>query len=171
MEEIVRCMDCGYCDVEPWGAWCNKENAKLNDVCEEHECDSFYPRIEKDAIYNQLRKALCGKENATLGEMLEAAEQLKHRAEPEMRPLTLWQIIDKVYSSVGGIPVWIEHKDDTAEKLAWSLSGWQSVRGAERCCLIFGIGNRIDMDNLGKTWRCWPRKPTPEQMAAAEWEE
>lgn len=23
----------------------------------------------------------------------------------------------------------------------------------------------------GKSWRCWPRKPTPEQMAAAELEE
>ena len=23
----------------------------------------------------------------------------------------------------------------------------------------------------GKSWRCWPRKPTPEQMAAEKWEE
>lgn len=83
MEEIVRCVDCGYCDVESWGAWCSKENAELNDVCEEHECDSFFLRIEKESSYSQLSKALCGKENATLGEMLEAADQLKHRAEPE----------------------------------------------------------------------------------------
>lgn len=83
MEEIVRCMDCGYCDVEPWGAWCSKENAELNDVFDEHKCDSFFPRIEKKVSYQQLSKALCGKENATLNEMLEAVEQLKYRAEPK----------------------------------------------------------------------------------------
>lgn len=83
MEKIVRCIDCGYCDVEPWGAWCNKENAELNDVFDEHKCDSFFQRIKKEASYQQLSKALCGKGNATLDEMLEAAEQLKHRAEPD----------------------------------------------------------------------------------------
>lgn len=26
-------------------------------------------------------------------------------------------------------------------------------------------------EKYGKEWRCWPRKPTPEQMTAAKWEE
>lgn len=26
-------------------------------------------------------------------------------------------------------------------------------------------------NDYNKTWRCWPRKPTPEQMAAEKWEE
>ena len=91
MEKIVRCMDCGYCDVDSWGAWCNKENAQLNDVCDEHKCYYFFPRIEKEASFQQLSKALCGKENATLDEMLEAAEQLKHRAEPEQMAAEKWE--------------------------------------------------------------------------------
>lgn len=27
------------------------------------------------------------------------------------------------------------------------------------------------ISRYGKSWRCWPRKPTPEQMAAEKWEE
>lgn len=122
-------------------------------------------------MQDQRSNLLCDSEAPTKETPEEALSAALHRAEPENKPLTLEQIIDKVFGSVGDIPVWIEHKDDTAEKLAWALSGWQIVRGAERCCLIFGIGNRIDTDNFGKTWRCWPRKPTPEQMAAEKWEE
>lgn len=164
MEKIVRCMDCGYCDVDSWGAWCNKENAQLNDVCDEHKCDSFFPHIEKEASCQQLSKALCGKENATLGEMLEAAEQLKQRAEPENRPLT----VNEATGSED--PVWLEtRKSKTLIVTDVCISA--DFRYAE----VYKIGSRIPysipLDNYGKLWRCWPRKPSPEQMAAAEWEE
>lgn len=45
---------------------------------------------EPDTIYQQLR-------NATLDELLEAVEQVKHRAEPEMRPLTLDEVRAKYF--------------------------------------------------------------------------
>lgn len=49
-------------------------------------------RAEPDKIYQQLSKALYNKRNAILDELLEAAEQVKHRAEPENRPLTLDEV-------------------------------------------------------------------------------
>lgn len=166
MEEIVRCMDCGYCDVESWGAWCNKENAKLNDVCDEHECDSFFPRIEKEASYQQLSKALCGKENATLDEMLNAVKQLKHRAEPEMRPLTLE---DAQKQSKNKNVVWLEMLGKPYAEVAYVTP----TDKLSSICFVYILSSTLTMHSkkYGKLWRCWPRKPTPEQMAAAKWEE
>lgn len=176
MEEIVRCMDCGYCDIDSWGAWCNKENAQLNDVCDEHKCDSFYLRIKKEASYKQLSKALCGKENATLEEMLEAVEQLKHRAEPEMRPLTMDEVLELGKDDDSIVYITDRH---------WEECGWHHPVSITYCSATFEEkrqalhfyepGNDLPEfwpeAEYGKSWRCWPRKPTPEQMAAAEWEE
>lgn len=169
MEKIVRCIDCGYCDVEPWGAWCNKENAELNDVFDEHKCDSFFQRIKKEASYQQLSKALCGKENATLGEMLEAAEQLKHRAEPEMRPLTL-EDLDEMACKDDWEFVWLEYQR-VPSFLTQGCPYY--VNEVHVWLLTPGTDDEFSYptNDYNKTWRCWPRKPTPEQMAAAEWEE
>lgn len=175
MEKIVCCMDCGYCEVDSWDAWCNKENAQLNDVCDEHKCDFFFPRIEKEASFQQLSKALCGKENATLDEMLEAAEQLKHRAEPEMRPLTLEEVLELVKDEDSIVYI---------ESRRFGGCGWY-----QPCAIIFdslaeGQKNEIHFyepgnditefwleAGYGKSWRCWFRKPTREQTVAWKWEE
>ncbi len=77
---------------------------------------------------------LLDKRNATLDELLEAVEQLKQRAEPELRPLTLYEVKNRC-------------KIPLAEALFLEFKrGW-------------------------KSYRFWPRKPTPEQMAAEKWEE
>lgn len=168
MEKIVRCMDCGYCDVDSWGAWCSKENAKLNDVCEERECDSFFPRIEKDASYQQLSKTLYNNKNTTLEKMLEAVEQLKHRAEPEMRPLTLEEVRAHCAKGMDAEPLWVEFRGGCA------ISRWIFAvippDVFDRPVLSQWIATDRS-EKYGKVWRCWPRKPTPEQMAAAKWEE
>lgn len=168
MEAIVRCIDCGYCDVEPWGAWCNKENAQLNDVCDEHKCDSFFPRIEKESSCQQLSKALCGKENATLGEMLAAAEQLKQRAEPEIKPLTLEELKTHCAKGRDAEPLWAEFREECA------ISRWIFAvippDVFDRPVLSEWIATDRS-EKYGKEWRCWPRKPTKEQMAAEKWEE
>lgn len=101
----------------------------------------------------------------------EAYEAAMQRWQEPNRVLTLEEIIDKVFDAISGVPVWIEHIDDTEQKLAWKLSGWKVVRGAERCILIFDTGHDIDTKNINKTWRCWLRKPTAAQRAAAPWEE
>lgn len=131
--------------------------------------------MKNEASYQKLSKALCGKENATLDEMLNAVEKFKHRAEPEMRPLTLEEVLE-----LG--------KDDDSivyvESRRFGGKGWY-----QPCAIIFdssaeGQWNEIhfyepgnDLPEFrpeaeyGKSWRCWPRKPTPEQMAAEKWEE
>ena len=98
-----------------------------------------------------------------------------HRAEPEMRPLTLEEVME-----LG--------KDDDSivyiESRRFGGKGWY-----QPCAIIFdssaeGQRNEIhfyepgnDLPEFrpeaeyGKSWRCWPRKPTPEQMAAEKWEE
>lgn len=134
---------CPYCGAE----------MELKYVCGEYfclcaACESTSParaskeaalsaalhRAEPDESCQPLSKALRGKENATLGEILEAAEQLKQRAEPELRPLTLYEVKNRC-------------KIPLAEALFLEFkSGW-------------------------KSYRFWPRKPTPEQMAAEKWEE
>ena len=167
MEEIVRCIDCGYCEVNSWGNWCNKENAQLNDVCDEHKCDSFFPRIKKEESFQQLSKALCGKENVTLDELLEAKEQLKQRAEPENRPLTLEEIIAKLENKELDV-VWVE-----CTVLMAAVPMCPSHRHGDTAFFLAPLirGYTDTLSNYGKTWRCWPRKPTPEQMAAEKWEE
>lgn len=96
---------------------------------------------------------------ATLEEMLEAVEQVKHRAEPENRPLTLEEVRKKLVSdSINPPYVWIEQKRDE-DKWMWIVAAIARLANEE----VFGRYNQM--------WRCWPRKPTPEQMAAMKWEE
>lgn len=37
--------------------------------------------------------------------------------------------------------------------------------------LAYWLKDKDLVSEYGKFWRCWPRKPTKEQMAAVEWEE
>lgn len=99
----------------------------------------------------------------------EAYTAAMQRWQEPNRVLTLEEIIDKVFDAISGVPVWVEHIDDTGQKLAWKLSGWQVVRGAERCVLIFETEYRVNTRNINKTWRCWLRKPTHEEMEAVPW--
>lgn len=100
----------------------------------------------------------------------EAYTAAMQRWQEPNRVLTLEEIIDKVFNTISGVPVWVEHIDDTGQKLAWKLSGWQVVCGAERCVLIFETEYRVNTRNINKTWRCWLRKPTQEEMAGTPWE-
>lgn len=90
-----------------------------------------------------------------------------HRAEPEMRPLTLEEVEAHCEDGIGATPLWVEFK------IVPDVSRWMC---AELPGHVFSIETikiflRSCGERYGKTCRCWPRKPTPEQMAAAEWEE
>lgn len=108
---------------------------------------------------------------AVIAALQKARKAAMNRWQEPNRVLTMDEIIDKVFDAVCGMPVWIEHINDTEKKLAWRLSGWQVVRGAERCVLIFGTGHSVSTENINKTWRCWLRKPTAEEMATTPWRE
>ncbi len=125
-------------------------------------------RADPDTICQQLSKFLCGKGNATLEEMLEAVEQVKHRAEPENRPLTLEEILAKANEEEWNF-VWLEHKKS---RTPMQLCPWHRERDKIIFCgLPFDAQIAENIVEIRKTWRCWPRKPTPEQMAAEKWEE
>lgn len=87
-----------------------------------------------------------------------------HRAEPENHPLTLGEA-QQISSEDGG--TWLE------EKTAWGLAHITPIDNQTGACYIYTFFAKFPLmaEKYGKSWRCWPRKPTPEQMAAEKWEE
>ena len=92
-----------------------------------------------------------------------------HRAEPEMRPLTLEEVWEKVDDEDWNF-LWLEY----------SLSSYvlqiipRNMSKTYFYFLIHGADEeerKEPMVEINKEWRCWPRKPTPEQMTAEKWEE
>lgn len=130
--------------------------------------DSF---ISTETIRNQMAYRYSCKECKSLSPREitpeEALSAALHRAEPEMRPLTLEEVQKHCEEGVGATPLWMEfigHDD---------LSRWMVACIPD---IVFEAGNiKLHMDAFGHRyntmWRCWPRKPTPEQMAAEKWEE
>lgn len=100
--------------------------------------------------------------------MIDALPAALHRAEPEMRPLTMVEVKAHCAKGLDAEPLWTEFREKCAMS-RWIfavippdvfdrpvLSEWIATDRSEK---------------YGKEWRCWPRKPTPEQMAAEKWEE
>ena len=94
----------------------------------------------------------------------EACEAWNHRAEPENRLLT----VNEATGSED--PVWLETRKRKTLMIT-DVCIATDYHYAEVYTIGRGIPYLILLDSYGKLWRCWPRKPTPEQMAAAEWEE
>lgn len=99
----------------------------------------------------------------------EACEAWNHRAEPENRPLTLDEIWEAVDDEDWNF-VWLEYNLSS-----YTLQIIPHHRSKTYFYfLIPGVdeeGRKEPMVEINKEWRCWPRKPTPEQMAAEKWED
>ena len=91
-----------------------------------------------------------------------------HRAEPEMRPLTLEEIYAKIDDEDWNV-VWIEGPD--SQKAEPMCPYYKEENKIVFCAPPFVRVWEETISRYGKSWRCWPRKPTPEQMAAEKWEE
>lgn len=102
----------------------------------------------------------CGWESPTgWGDTKKEAEEAARAAalrryEPPIRPLTLEEF--KEYA--GSRPALVEDKDQSMN------NAWVFPEQVDR--LLEYIGHRY-----GKTWRCWPRKPTEQEREAYGWEE
>nr|DAZ32757.1 MAG TPA: Dam-replacing family [Caudoviricetes sp.] len=100
---------------------------------------------------------------------VEAFSAALHRAEAEMRPLTLEEIWEAVDDEDWNF-VWLEYNLSS-----YTLQIIPQHRSKTYFYfLIPGVdegGRKEPIVEINKEWRCWPRNPTPEQMAAAEWEE
>lgn len=99
--------------------------------------------------------------------MAYAREAALHRTEPEMRLLTLEEVKAHCAKVQDAEPLYIEFSRRT------TLSRWILVAPNIECNEPATVTRYLDIweQDYGKTWRCWPRKPTPEQMAAEKWEE
>lgn len=142
---------CPYCDaeLEVTHAFMNNATAahKLVYTCFCRECGVYTPK------------------RSTPEEALSAA---LHRAEPENRPLTLEEIITELGNKELDV-VWVE-----CTVLMGAVPIFPSHRHGDTAFFFAPLTRQActeTLSNYGKTWRCWPRKPTPEQMAAAEWED
>ena len=99
---------------------------------------------------------------------VEAFSAALHRSEPEMRPLTLDEIYAKIDDEDWNV-VWIEGPD--SQKAEPMCPYYKEENKVVFCAPPFVRVWEETISRYGKSWRCWPRKPTPEQMAAVKWEE
>lgn len=110
----------------------------------------------------------CNATGPTENTPVEAFSAAIHRAEPEMRPLTLDEICAKIDDEDWNV-VWIEGPD--SKKAEPMCPYYKEENKIVFCAPPFVRVWEETISRYGKSWRCWPRKPTPEQMAAVEWEE
>lgn len=148
MTETPKCPYCGAEMLDDSYTW----------ICP--KCYSNSPVV----IWNEERvKGMTEEEK-----MAYAREAALHRAEPEMRPLTLEELKAHCAKGRDAEPLWTEFREECA------ISRWIFAvippDVFDRPVLSEWIATDR-REKYGKVWRCWPRKPTPEQMAAAEWEE
>lgn len=113
---------------------------------------------------------LCAACEATspMGTSKEAAlSAALHRAEPENKPLTLGEVQECCEKGIGYMPLWVEFRN-TPDVSRWMPINLQDTVFSSETVSIYlkSIGDKYNV-----MWRCWPRKPTPDQMAAAKWEE
>lgn len=159
---------CPKCDAcTPPGDFCDQIAA-----AQESALAAALRRAEPCATYSQVNKALCGMENATVDEMLRVVEQLNRRAEPENRVLGLGEA-QRICAK--GDAVWLE-------EMALTIPTWLSdmtlahvsfFGRTNQCLLHTHIFATFPLmaEKYGKTWRCWLRKPTAEEMEGEKWGE
>lgn len=91
-----------------------------------------------------------------------------HRAEPEMRPLTLEEIYAKIDDEDWNV-VWIEGPD--SQKAEPMCPYYKEENKIVFCAPPFVRVWEETISRYGKSWRCWLRKPTAEEMESEKWEE
>lgn len=151
MTETPKCPYCGA-ELEVTHAFVNSVSAahKLVYTCFCRECGVYTPK------------------RPTPEEALSAA---LHRAEPEMRPLTLEELKTHCAKGRDAEPLWVEF-DTVSDMALWVLANTPcGMDEKDIPSLAYWLKDEELVSEYGEFWRCWPRKPTPEQMAAEKWEE
>ena len=94
-----------------------------------------------------------------------------HRAEPEMQPLTLEELKAHCAKGRDAEPLWVEF-DTVSDMALWVLANTPyGMDEKDIPSLAYWLRDEELVFEYGKFWCCWPRKPTPEQMAAEKWED
>lgn len=141
----------------------------MSELIERKEAIEAIKKYGKDAISAGKRTLDPVDDTIELCNKVEQLPAALHRAEPEMRPLTLEEIWEAVDDEDWNF-VWLEYNLSS-----YTLQIIPHHRSKTYFYfLIPGVdeeGRKEPMVEINKEWRCWPRKPTPEQMAAEKWEE
>ena len=102
---------------------------------------------------------------------VEAFSAAIYRAEPENHPLTLEELKAHCAKGRDAEPMWVEF-DTVSDMALWVLANTPcGMDEKDIPSLAYWLKDEDLVSEYGKFWRCWPRKPTPEQMAAEKWEE
>ena len=98
----------------------------------------------------------------------EALNRALRRYEPPIRPLTLWEARNADYC------YFESNTKGTSTQVV--LLGMDKAVGRDIYVELLEFGEDVEyceyanLEGYGKTWRCWPRKPTDEEREACEWE-
>ena len=113
----------------------------------------------------------CNATGTTEKTPVEAFSAALQRAEPENRPLTLEELKAHCAKGRDAEPLWVEF-DTVSDMALWVLANTPyGMDERDIPSLAYWLKDKDLVSEYGKFWRCWPRKPTPEQMAAEKWEE
>lgn len=114
-------------------------------------CDALGPRITG-------YKTKADAEAAAL-----AAAQARYL--PPNRPLTLEEVKAHCKGGASAMPLWVEFDD--------GINGWVRIAPKSKGCELEYVSDFVDLmlQQYKKSWRCWLKKPTQEEMDAAGWGE
>ena len=124
--------------------------------------------------YKTLCFWLCPKCSATSPSADTAEEAytatMQRYVEPN-RVLTLNDLALLLQDALAGVPVWLQHKDDTEDYLRWRYSGWHILTDVhtERKEILFDNDILFEDTNMGTMWRVWLRQPTQKEMEGTPW--
>lgn len=111
----------------------------------------------------------CESESPARNTAEEAYEKAMRRYEEPNRVLTLEEITADANADSWKFE-WVERKgekDIIHQTCPFSVNTERTIFASPGDKRIY----RGDNSNYGVTWRCWERKPTPEEMANTPWEE
>ena len=82
---------------------------------------------------------------------------------PPNRPLTLEEVKAHCKGGASAMPLWVEFDD--------GISGWVRIAPKSQGCELEYVSDFVDLmwQQYKKSWRCWLKKPTQEEMDAAGW--
>lgn len=102
----------------------------------------------------------------------EAYEAAMQRWQEPNRVLAMEDLALLLQDALAGVPVWLQHKDDTEDYLRWRRSGWHILTDVhtERKEILFDNDILFEDTNMGIMWRVWLRQPTQKEMEAVPWE-
>lgn len=124
-----------------------------------------FMRCSEDDCYSASPMVFGQNKEETERKLYTAAQR---RYVPPIKPMTpeeIRQHYDSDHSSIGAQALYIESKD-----VDWGYWAIIDYYAEELCAVWSACGDMFHGCDYNRTWRCWARRPTDEERAAAAWE-